>query len=165
MNIAIDAFPLVERNPTGISVYLKNTMSGLLRIHGGNSFFVYSKMPAGFDPGHECLFTRSGGVTDKFINSYENTLWLFSKGVRMMKNDRIDVFWGTRHMLPPFLPKGIRKVLTVHDLAWHYCPETMGWYNLLVMRALAKSEKRAMYQLPRPFKSTFIVYRIYPNCL
>jgi glycosyltransferase involved in cell wall biosynthesis len=60
-----------------------------------------------------------------------------------MEKDKIDILWGTRHMLPPYVPKRIRKVLTVHDLVWHYFPETMDRYNLLVMKLFADRSIRA----------------------
>jgi glycosyltransferase involved in cell wall biosynthesis len=38
--------------------------------------------------------------------------------------DKVDVFWSPAHRIPFLVGKTI-SVLTIHDLAWIYCPETM----------------------------------------
>lgn len=61
----------------------------------------------------------------------------------MMRNDKIDIFWGTRHLLPPGFPRRIKKVLTVHDLVWHIRPATMSGYNRITMKLLADRSIKA----------------------
>jgi len=60
-----------------------------------------------------------------------------------MSHDKIDVFWGTRQILPPYLPGRIKKVLVSYDLVWHYFPETMETYNRLVSKVLFKRSIRS----------------------
>ena len=137
MNIAVDAFPLSMTLSSGISNYLNNILDNLLSIDHKNGYFLFCKNHFQFTERIN-LRLRFGSQTEKNSLSYVNTLWLFSSGVRMMKRDKIDIFWGTRQMLPPFLPAPIKKVITVYDLVWHYFPETMGSYNRLVLNLLAK---------------------------
>jgi len=132
MNIAVDAFPLAVSRASGIPNYTKNILLNLLSIDRENKYFLYAMKDFDFPMGIK-RFAIKG---DKDTPSYGNTIWLFTKGVWLMKKDNIDIFWGTRQMLPPYLPKGIRKVLTIYDLVWHYFPETMDRYNLIVQRAL-----------------------------
>lgn len=136
MNVAIDAFPLTEEKASGIHNYLKSILFSPAFTDAGNTFYLYCK--------NDFSFPHDGSVVKRFarqkgrrVKSFENTLWLFTRGMKIMRGDNIDVFWGTRHMIPPFLPKGAKKVLTVHDVAWRYFPETMDRYNLLVMKLLA----------------------------
>ena len=39
--------------------------------------------------------------------------------------DHIEVFWGTAHRLPRFLPEKTAQVVTIHDLVWKHAGETM----------------------------------------
>src|SRR5208283_668076 len=137
MNIAVDAFPLTGETFTGIPNYVKNIVSNLLLISRLNNYFLYSKNPV-FDINETKLIQRFDCLTSRPAKSFKNTLWLFTGGVRLMKRDNIDIFWGTRQMLPPYLPGHVKKVLTVYDLVWHYFPETMGSYNRLVSMVLGK---------------------------
>lgn len=137
MNIAIDAFPLSEKASSGIPNYIRHVVINLLNNDKKNYYFAYLKKCLSFSGG-ERFKVRCRMHEESAIPSFENTLWLFSKGVQMMKDDEIDIFWGTRQMMPPYLPSRVKKVLTVYDLVWHYYPETMDWYNLLVSKLIFK---------------------------
>ncbi len=39
--------------------------------------------------------------------------------------DGVDVFWGTSHRLPRFLPAHVARVVTIHDLVWRHAGDTM----------------------------------------
>ncbi|MCM1129675.1 MAG: glycosyltransferase family 4 protein [Alistipes senegalensis] len=39
--------------------------------------------------------------------------------------DKVDVFWGTTHRLPRYLPTSVARVVTIHDLVWKFAGETM----------------------------------------
>jgi len=39
--------------------------------------------------------------------------------------DGVDVFWGTSHRLPRFLPAHVARVVTIHDLVWRHAGGTM----------------------------------------
>lgn len=142
MNIAVDAFPLTARAPSGIPNYLRNILFHLLRLDKEDAYFLYCKNPFEFagEENPTLKFSRSAKETS---TSYGNTIWLFTKGIRLMNSDGIDLLWGPRHMLPPLLPGKIKTVLTVHDLVWRYFPETMERYNLLVMKLLAERSIKA----------------------
>ncbi len=133
MNISVDAFPLTVKTLSGISNYIRNILLNLLRLNRKNAYFLYSKNPIEFAHGGN-ITLRFNPDAKESSKSYENTLWLFSEGVRLMKKDKINLFWGTRQMLPPYMPGGIRKVLTIYDLVPYYFPETMEFYNRFVMK-------------------------------
>lgn len=50
--------------------------------------------------------------------------------------DRLDLFWGTAHRLPPGLPSSVARVVTIHDLVWKFAPETMRTDSRLLERCL-----------------------------
>jgi glycosyltransferase involved in cell wall biosynthesis len=136
MKIAVDAFPLTTKTASGIPNYTRNILRSMVGLDADHEYFLYCKNPFGFDEAPN-IYPRLGSTPEANSSSYGNTLWLFNKGVWIMKKDGIDLFWGTRQMLPPVLP-GMRTLLTAYDLVWHYYPETMERYNLLVTKILAK---------------------------
>ncbi|MFA5353743.1 MAG: glycosyltransferase family 1 protein, partial [Thermodesulfovibrionales bacterium] len=103
----------------------------------GNNYFLYCRNPFQLENQGSCYTRFSKNATEK-TTSYGNTLWLFTEGVRLMKKDGIDIFWGTRQMLPPYLPGKTKKILVVYDLVWHYFPETMEHYNRMIAKFLFK---------------------------
>lgn len=50
--------------------------------------------------------------------------------------DRIDLFWGATHRLPPALPRRVARVVTIHDLVWRHAGETMRPTSRWLERAL-----------------------------
>jgi len=55
-----------------------------------------------------------------------------------MRKDELDVFWSTASILPPGVPEGLLKIVTVYDLVWLRFPETMTRINLYIHRMCAE---------------------------
>ena len=109
MRIGIDARPLISESPSGIGIYLLEILRNL-DLNENNKYILYSDKPIkNQDPTLERFEKR-------VIKGKIGTLVICFKLNKALKEDRIDVFWGTEHMLPLFT-KGIRRILTVHDLA------------------------------------------------
>jgi glycosyltransferase involved in cell wall biosynthesis len=153
MKIAVDAFPLASPTPSGIPNYVRRLLRALLELDRENRYYLYCRNPIEF-PERDNVVLRTSPRATEGGTSYGNTAWLFTEGVRLMGRDGIDVLWGTRHMLPPFVPSRIRKVLTVHDLVWRHYPETMEGYNRLVMRLVAGRSIRAADHIIAVSRST-----------
>lgn len=135
MNIGVDAYPLSQKKVSGISRYVLNIMNNLPLVDHTNKYFLYAKSGLK-DWENKGYFIRGRSSSSETCSSVENTAWLYTLGTFFMKEDGIDLFWGTRHMLPPKLPRNIKKVLTVHDLVWHYFPKTMKFYYRMLFRCL-----------------------------
>lgn len=59
------------------------------------------------------------------------------EGYRVLKKTRFQILWSTSHVVPGHLVKGPwRHVVTVHDLASRYFPETLGAPVLAQLRRL-----------------------------
>ena len=57
-----------------------------------------------------------------------------------------DLFWGPAHRLPVRLPASVARVVTIHDLAWLHCPDSMRPVTrrldaLLMPRALRQADR------------------------
>ncbi|TGL99567.1 glycosyltransferase family 4 protein [Leptospira jelokensis] len=61
---------------------------------------------------------------------------------------RLDLFWGSQQVLPPFLPKDLKAVLTYCDLVLYLYPDTMRW--------IAKVQQR-LFQSYSVRRSSFIL--------
>ena len=130
MRIAVDARPLAH--PTaGIGRYTESLLCKL--IPQGGKWFLYSDIPLLKDYSH---------LGDVVVRLPDETIFpgalRVQKGfARLAKEDSVDVFWSPRHHLPVFLPRNIKKLVTIHDLVWVRYPRSMkrlGWLvELLLM--------------------------------
>jgi glycosyltransferase involved in cell wall biosynthesis len=140
LHIAVDGFPLASHIHSGIPRYVLKTLEALAALDGENRYLLYSfsdfDFPAGGNVEKRLLYPVKGKALGGFT-------WFSTFGTLDMIKNKADVFWGTRHLLPPFLPRRVRKVLTVHDLVWRYYPETMQRANLLQTRLLVERSIRS----------------------
>lgn len=117
MRIGIDARPLSVPK-TGIGQYLREILKVLSVIDSENEYLLYSNRPINLDfPGSDRFHTRidRGGI---------GTIWLHTRLPRLLRKDRIALFWGPDYAIPMF-PQRMAKVLVIHDLTYRYFPETL----------------------------------------
>lgn len=110
MIIGLDARPLVDKQPTGIGIYLRNIMSYINENDSENEYILYSNKPL------NCGIDFNINFKTKVIPGKVGTIWLRYSVPKFLKGDKVNVFWGTQHILPKKV-ENIRYVLTVHDLA------------------------------------------------
>jgi glycosyltransferase involved in cell wall biosynthesis len=133
VRIGVDASPLVGQQ-TGVQTYIINILAELAKIDATNDYFLYSngdfENPVG------------GGRWQKRVGhglgAAVALLWLQTQALRMIQEDRIDIFWGTFHFLPLLLPETTKTVLTIHDLVFHWFPETLTRRSVLSHRLCAQ---------------------------
>jgi glycosyltransferase involved in cell wall biosynthesis len=133
MKIAIDARPLTQ-SLTGIGRYTYNVLSYLFKLAPEHTWYLYSDRPLNSElqiPSNVKI--RVGNVSSNLISPLFAQLF-FSLWAR---KDTIDIFWSPRHHLPLFLPRNVKKILTIHDIVWYRHPETMTfsgkWLERLLM--------------------------------
>lgn len=137
--IAVDARPLCHPG-TGICRYTRELLTRMCRQ--GGEWFLYSHQrydTTGFNlPNvhHRVagipVSLRAGQLSHLFF-----PLWV--------RRDRVDTFWGPRHQLPLMLPADVRCAVTIHDLVFRDCSETMRFpgrevENFFTPRALARAD-------------------------
>jgi glycosyltransferase involved in cell wall biosynthesis len=121
MKIGVDA-RLLSRPLTGIGRYTLE-MCRALSKEPNISLYLYSPTPIKPDV---LLSLASANIrTMNWDNGLLRQLWGESYLPLWAKKDEVDVFWGTSHRLPRFLPSAIPRVVTIHDLVWKYARETM----------------------------------------
>lgn len=121
LNIAVDA-RILEHPHCGIGRYTTNLVREFASQQSPHRIFLYSHRPFQLDfslPEHWKV--RAGTVHRSGLSTAFAQLFYPVWALR----DAIDVFWSPLPQLPVFLPPRIRKVLTVHDMAWKRIPEVL----------------------------------------
>ncbi|MGI9284255.1 MAG: glycosyltransferase family 4 protein [Pseudomonadales bacterium] len=131
MRIALDVRPL-STPIAGIGRYTGELLKRLTRDES-NDWFAYScsTIPEPFK-NKKNLVVREGQCSAGLGTLFAQLIfpvWAF--------RDQIDVFWSPRHHLPLLLSRNCKTVVTIHDLVWKCCPETMTlprrWVEQLLM--------------------------------
>lgn len=133
MRIGIDVYPLARRNITGIGIYLYNLILHLERLDKENEYFLYAprdfKIPFKNNRWHVRLLN-----IPSFIANID-TWWVLVGSSILPRRDNIDIFLSTYNFAPLLLPRSIKKVLIMHDLALYVCPQT----NPIALNIIFKS--------------------------
>jgi len=117
MRIGIDAKPWAETG--GISRYLREICYHLDKILKDAEFILYSDCP--LTSGLPSRRWRMRIIPRTIIPSSYG--WLKFEVAKMASQDQLDAFWSVRTILPNL--KGVKTVVTVHDLNFIFFPETM----------------------------------------
>ncbi|HEX7235974.1 MAG TPA: glycosyltransferase family 1 protein, partial [Gammaproteobacteria bacterium] len=120
-----------EKNRTGIGNYVFNFLVRYRRARPNTRVFLFS----------------NGRVSDEaraFGDCFENIfsplrkgpLWLSAGLPPLLRKLGIDAFWGGNGYLPAFAPRGMRRVVTIHDFVYrhagHTLPRTSLWSRSLL---------------------------------
>ncbi|MBE7413325.1 MAG: glycosyltransferase family 4 protein [Leptospiraceae bacterium] len=120
--VGIDARPFAY-GMTGNSRYLHEVLKKLIHFNSPFEYYLYSHKE--FHPVFEDVYESpliKVSVYDKF--QIPGFLWLNYILPKELKEDRVDIFWGTLQMLP-FFKMNIPEVVNYHDLNFISAPNTM----------------------------------------
>lgn len=119
VRIGVDARPLAYPG-TGIFRYTKELLSRMCRM--GGEWYLYSPIDYEVDTlklsnvhhrvGRLSARLRVGQLAHIMI-----PMWA--------RKDAISAFWGPRHQIPLFMPNEVNTVVTIHDLVFKDCAQTM----------------------------------------
>ena len=134
--IGIDARGLDE-NRTGITVYIEKLLEQFNKVEKKDNikFILYSPRSINLS------FKTNDRMQIKVYNQYKKgTLFLRYILPKILKDDNVDVFFGTQHVLPKRneYTKDIKYVLTVHDLAIHKFKTVGSRKNTIIQRLFLK---------------------------
>jgi len=127
VRIGIDARPL-NKQRTGIGNYVQGLVELLPQIAPQHDYILYSNRKL------DSLFPERAfhQRIDRVFSGIPGSFWVLGRGACLARRDAIDVYWATNAILPLGLPSGALKVVTVYDMVWLRCPETMTRYVRLV---------------------------------
>ena len=117
--IGVDARQL-STQVSGIGRYNAEVLSRLVEM--GHEWFLYSHRPLSLGT-WDRLNVRVR--TSRISRTYLRMLWAQSTLPLWASQDGLDLFWSPAHRLPLFLPHGLARAITIHDLVWRHAGQTM----------------------------------------
>ncbi|HEX5046062.1 MAG TPA: glycosyltransferase family 1 protein [Gammaproteobacteria bacterium] len=129
-NVGIDA-SMLERDRTGIGNYVFNLLVRYRRVRPEARVVLFSN-------GRVSDEARALGdcVDGVFSPLRKGPLWLSTGLPALLREHRIDVFWGGNGYLPLVVPRGIRQVVTIHDFVYRHAGHTLPRISLWSRRVL-----------------------------
>ena len=119
MRVGIDA-RLFSEPVTGIGRYTREVIKELINKPG--QYQLYSPIPIT----DEDFYKNNVEIRSANFNSrVQKMLWSQTHMPYLASKDKVDLFWGTTHRLPHYLPNNIARVVTIHDLVWKHAGKTM----------------------------------------
>lgn len=147
MNIGLDARPLISDKPSGIGNYLAEILKAFIKDDKEDVFFLFSNKPL------SGIYKFPPNFKTVLISGKIGSFWLRYKIPNYLKKYHIDVFWGTQHVLPQ-KRRGIRYVLTVHDLALIVNPNWGPRFNSFIQNTISKFSMKEANQIISDSQST-----------
>ena len=141
--VAVDARPL-SIPTSGIGRYCEEVLKRLLAVNNDIHWYLYSDrplLPSWLSDGGAVVTVRTGTLRKRALSSLY-AQWVFPVWA---KRDGVNAFWSPRHHLPIWLPPDVKTIVTIHDLVWKRCPQTMKplgrtLERLLMPASLAKAD-------------------------
>ena len=122
MRIGID-IKCLRYNNSGIGRYLVQLLDALQKIDSQNDYFLFSPQPIDY-PLSNPRFHACPHPGNRFFKKLPGILWQQRVLPRLLKENKIDIFWGPEQTLPLYTT-GCKKILTIHDFVYRRYPGTM----------------------------------------
>jgi glycosyltransferase involved in cell wall biosynthesis len=126
VRIGVDSRPLREKQTSGIPMYVRSLLSALAEVDQENEYILYAHKDFEFPLPNHRWSKRSGAITRY------GSVWMQAELPLWLTQDKVDVFWGTQHILPLMMSRDIKAVLTMLDLVHLVFPETMKRLNYII---------------------------------
>lgn len=138
MNVGIDARGL-DGNRSGIPIYIEEIVKQISNLDKENKYILYSTRKV------DIKEKLSDNVVIKDDERRLGSFWMYLKLPKILKEDNIDVFWGTQHLLPMRnkYTKNIKFVLTIHDLAIKKLKTVGSLKNTIIQKLFVKRSLKA----------------------
>lgn len=132
MNIFVDGRPFVATN-AGIATFLKGSLVAWAEQCPENHFYV--ALPKELSP----TFSKENmpsnitflQKTNIFLNKLPNIVWLNLLGRFIARQIKADLYFSALPCIPFFLPRGMKKIIVVHDVVNIEYKTTMEWRNII----------------------------------
>lgn len=140
MRIAIQAADLDADRIDGTRVYILNCLKYFGKLDPSSDFLIYHKH--NFNP----ELTPPSFPNYQIIKKTLPYFWTQTRFAGHVWKEKPDVLWMPMHNMPVIKKKGLKTVVTIHDLAFKYFPETFTkkdlWkINFLTRLAVTHADK------------------------
>ncbi len=138
--VGVDASNLGQVR-TGVGNYIFPVLLRLCEQNPAVEFFLYSNDSVSF-PALSNVRIRQA------LPKARGPIWQNIQLPTAIRKDKLDVFWGANGFVPSWLTGSVRFVLTVHDLAHRFAPESQDalvrWNRRVFQRLSAKNAHRIL---------------------
>lgn len=135
MRIGIDARILSDANYAGIGQYLYEIIDNWKIKYPENEYYLFSRRQIFLKE----QFPDNWHIVDEPWIVDNRKLWYAFKLPELIKKNKIDVFWGPNFSLP-YKVKGVKYVVTVHDLAIYKFKRIGEIKNTILIRLFGKRD-------------------------
>jgi glycosyltransferase involved in cell wall biosynthesis len=141
MRVGINARYL-SRDPTGIEIYLRGLLRGLVQEDRSNEYVLFTGPPPLPDLGPLGPNFRVRPSAIPFRGRIPRAFWEYLWLAREIRQEGIEVFHGPSFLCP--LIKNCAWVSTIHDVAFAAMPEvSTGWDRAILGTFLSRTVRRA----------------------
>ena len=132
MKIAIQASDLDHSRIDGTRVYLFNLLKNFGKIDNANVFSIW----------HKTKFNPS--LVPSIFPNYEihqtsfPVAWTQTRFALEIWREKPDLLWMPMQAIPIFKRKGLKTIVTIHDLAFKYFPEHFPKSDLIKLNIFSK---------------------------
>jgi len=154
MKITIDASKLLTKTPTGVEVYCKNIIRGLLKQH--NNLILYTPT----------LIIDLPAKNQQILSWPINKLWSQLRlGFELLIHPP-DVFFSPGYVIPFFglLNKKIRKIVTIHDVAFIHLSQSYSVWQKYFLKLTTHQAVKYADKIITPTQTTADELIKYFNC-
>jgi len=137
MKLAIDCRAL-RTSPSGIPNFLISAINGIAQYNPTWDLFLFANDEFNEDLKNKLLGRKNIKIIIiplKVLPNYA-IVWYCLKTKSLLVKFDIDLFWAPAFLLPPFLPKNIRTLVTVHDMVFKQFKNTMSFMNRFLFELL-----------------------------
>jgi glycosyltransferase involved in cell wall biosynthesis len=109
---------------TGVGNYVFNLLEAYRRTRPDVQITLFSHDEIAQD-------ARGFGKCVEFVGSpiKKGPLWLSSGLLTALRRDPVDVFWGGNGFLPLVAPRGMKRIVTIHDFVYLHAARTIGFVS------------------------------------
>ncbi|WP_157578667.1 glycosyltransferase family 4 protein [Pontibacter roseus] len=137
MRLAIDCRGL-RTSPSGIPNFVVTAINGISALRPDWELYLLANDT--FNEDLDSKLVKRDNVIKvieplKLLPNYA-IIWYFTKVESIVKRIDPDVFWAPAFLLPPFLPKNVKTLVTVHDMVFKQYKDTMSGMNRLFFELL-----------------------------
>lgn len=129
-SIGIDAADLCHKRIDGTRIYIYNLLERFGKVAPETLFYIYLK--GGINP--DLRFKKFPNYIHR--NSSFPLFWTQLKLPQLLKLDMPSVLWMPLHNIPIWRPRGIKTVITIHDLAFKLFPDLFPPKDLFMLNRL-----------------------------
>ncbi len=128
MKIGFDAKRLFH-NTTGLGNYSRDLIRILAKYYPENYYFLYNPKVQS----KNLLINNAASIIEKRPNSFLSkklkSLWRSFGISSELKKDSIEIYHGLSGEIPFFIPKNIKKIVTIHDLIFIRYPKLYSFWD------------------------------------